>query len=380
MVRTYRFRLYPTERQQETLDGILRLACWLYNRALDYRRKRWNESRETVTYMQQAAMWRAWRNEEPDDNPLRLLNMSAGQQVLRRLDSAYRQFFKGERGRPRFQRASHFNSVNYKPGDGAQIKNNRLYVQNVGLVRVRWHRDTPETGTLKNIVIVRKPSGWYALLQYELPEPQPEKSTAPPAGIDVGITHALALSDGAVVDSPHPLQKSLRKLRVLQRAVARKPKGSANRRKAITRLARLHEHIDNQRRDFWHKVTRQLVSTYGALALEDLPLGFMLQNDTLALAAHDIGLGMFRELLDYKAVEAGVEVSAVNPRNTSQLCSGCGCAVPKALSVRIHVCPECGLTLDRDVNAARNILALGRRAWALTWPVGACVAQEAPPL
>jgi putative transposase len=196
----------------------------------------------------------------------------------------------------------------------------------------------------------------------------------------VGLTHALALSDGTVVDSPRPLQQSLRKLRVLQRAVARKQPGSANRRKAVARLARLHEHIGHQRRDFWHQTARRLVNTYGALVLEDLRLGFMLQNDTLALAAHDIGLGMFRALLDYKAVEAGVEIIAVNPRNTSQVCSGCGRVVPKPLSVRVHVCPKCGLTLDRDVNAARNVLALGRRAWALTWPVGACVAQEAPPL
>lgn len=380
MIRTYRYRLYPTASQQATLDEILRLACWLYNRALDYRRKRWAESRISVTYREQAVLWRDWRNEEPDDNPLRLLNMSAGQQVLRRLDSAYRQFLKGKRGKPRFQRASHFNSVNYKPGDGAQVKHHRLYVQNVGLVRVRWHRATPVAGVLKNIVVVRKPSGWYALLQYELPEPEPAQSGAPAVGVDVGITHALALSDGTLVDSPRPLKRALRKLRVLQRAVARKQKGSANRRKAVARLARLHEHIDHQRRDFWHQTTRRLVNTYGALVLEDLRLGFMLQNDTLAQAAHDVGLGMFRELLDYKAVEAGVEVIAVNPRNTSQWCSGCGCVVPKSLSIRVHVCPECGLTLDRDVNAARNLLALGRRVWALTWPGGACVAQEAPPL
>ena len=379
MLRSYRYRLYPTQAQQDRLQEILWIACWLYNRALDYRRKRWNESRRSVWYPEQAAMWRDWRNEEPDENPLRLLNMSAGQQVLRRLDRAYRQFLKGERGKPRFQKASHFNSVNYKPGDGAKVKNNRLYVQNVGLVKVRWHRQLPE-GKLKNIVIVRKPSGWHVLLQVDLPEQPVEKSAKPPVGIDVGITHALALSDGSTCDSPQHLKQSLSKLRVLQRSVSRKKKGSKNWRKAAQKVARLHEHIANQRADWWHKITRHLVDHYGAIVLEDLSLKFMLQNGHLARSAHDVGLGMFRRLLDYKAVEAGVRVVAVNPHNTSQACSGCGSIVKKDLSVRLHVCPDCGLTLDRDVNAARNILWLGRSQLALTCPVGERVAREAHPL
>lgn len=357
MIRTYRYRLYPTDSQQEMLEEILWAACWLYNRSLDYRRKRWNESRRSVTYSEQAGMWRDWRNEEPENNPLRLLNMSAGQQVLRRLDSNYKQFLKGARGFPRFKKAARFNSVNYKPGDGASIKDTRLYIQNAGLIKVRWHRELPD-GKLKNIVVLRKPSGWYVLFQIDIPKPPVEKSIKPPVGVDMGITHALALSDGTLFDSPKSLQASLKKLRVLQRSVARKKKGSQNRRKAVQKVARLHEHIANQRADWWHKTTRCLVDTYGAIALEDLSLKFMLQNGHLSRSAHDVGLGMFRTMLDYKANQAGVGIVTVNPRNTSQVCSGCGSIVLKDLSVRVHVCPECGLTLDRDVNAARNILML----------------------
>mgnify|MGYP000927464035 CR=1 FL=1 len=379
MLKTYRYRLYPTEKQQETLSEILWVACWLYNRALEYRRKRWNESRKSVTYNEQAAMWRDWRNEEPDENPLRLLNMSAGQQVLRRLDSAYRQFLKGKRGKPRFQKPSRFNSVNYKPGDGATVKANRLYVQNVGLIKVRWHRALPE-GKIKNIIVFRKPSGWYVLFQVELPEKPVEKSANPPVGVDMGISHALAISDGTFFDSPKYLHASLRKLRVLQRSLSRKKKGGKNWRKTARQIARLHEHIANQRRDWWHKTTRKLVDTYGTIVLEDLSLNFMLQNGHLSRAAHDIGLGMFQNLLTYKAIGAGCEVILVNPKNTSQACSSCGSIVLKNLSVRTHVCPYCGLVLDRDVNAALNILARGLRARALTCPVGECVALEAPPL
>jgi putative transposase len=375
MWRSYRYRLYPTKTQRDTLAEVLWVACWLYNRALDYRRRRWNESRKSVTYSEQAGMWRDWRN-EPGENSLRLLNMSAGQQVLRRLDRTYRQFLKGDRGRPRFRRPARFNSLNYKPGDGASLKHNRLYIQNVGLIKVRWHRALPE-GRLKNIVVVRKPSGWFVLLQVDLPGQPIEKSANSPIGVDVGLAHALALSDGTTFDSPKYLQASLRRLRVLQRSLARKKRGGKSRRKAVQKVARLHEHIANQRRDWWHRVTRQVVETYGTLVLEDLSLKFMLHSGPLSRSAHDVGLGIFRDLLAYKALEAGCEIIAVDPRNTSQACSGCGRIVLKSSSVRVHVCPDCGLTLDRDVNAARNILRLGHSRWALTYPVGESVAQEA---
>src|ERR1043166_3654121 len=116
MIRTYQYRLYPTHEQQVNLTAVLDAARWLYNRALDYRRKRWDESRYRVTYEEQSAMWREWRNEQKEDNPLRLLNMTSGQQVLRRLESAYSEFRQGKRGKPRFKGRGFFNTINYKPG------------------------------------------------------------------------------------------------------------------------------------------------------------------------------------------------------------------------------------------------------------------------
>ncbi len=358
MIRTYQYRLNPNPTQAIALDNILYAARWLYNRALDYRRKRWNESRYSVTYNEQSAMWRDWRNEQPEDNPLRLLNMSAGQQVLRRLDTAYREFKQGKRGKPRFKGQHFFNTVNYKPGDGAGLQNGWLYIQNVGLIYVNWHRELPQ-GMLKNIILTRKPSGWYASFQVECADVEVKPSENSPVGIDMGIYHALALSDGTVIDSPQYLKQSLKRLKRLQRKVARRKKGSTGRKEAVKILAKEHEHIANQRRDWWHKVTFWLVATYGIIVLEDLQLAFMLRNEKLSRAAHDISLGMFRDILDYKAIKAGVPVVRVNPRHTSQQCSGCGEMVPKALSVRVHTCPYCGFTVDRDVNAALNILGLG---------------------
>jgi putative transposase len=360
MVRTYKHRLYPTPEQEAALGNLLWVACWLYNAALSYRRQRWRESRRRVTYFEQAAMWRDWRNEDPDENPLRILNMTAGQQVLRRLDHAFRAFFRGQRGYPRFKQLRYFNSLNYKPGDGSALHGRKLYVQNVGRITVRWHRVLPD-GKLKNIILLHKPSGWYVCFQVQLPTRVPKTHLGPAIGLDMGIRHALALSDGTVFDSPQYLKQSLKKLRRLQRTVARRKKGSQGRRKAVHQLAKQQEHISNQRRDWWHKITHHLVDAYGKVVLEDLQLSFMLQNGHLSRAVYDVGLGMFRELLDYKAMEAGVAVVAVNPAYTSQICSGCGGMVPKGVSVRVHACPACGLMLDRDINAAVNILSAGTR-------------------
>ena len=152
-------------------------------------------------------------------------------------------------------------------------------------------------------------------------------------------------------------------------------KGSSRRRKAVRQLARQHERIASQRRDWWHKVTTWLVENYSVIAVEELNLAFMLRNGSLSRHAHDVSLGIFRELLGYKAIEAGVEIVAVNPAYTSQVCSACGCIVEKKLSERTHNCPECGFTADRDVNAALNILyRSGRDRQAPTWDGGPCVA------
>jgi putative transposase len=197
-------------------------------------------------------------------------------------------------------------------------------------------------------------------------------------GIDAGLQSLLATHDGQLLDNPRWLRSSLKKLRFAQRTVARRKKGSQRRRKAVRQVARLHEHIANQRRDFWHKITTTLTSRYSLIAVEDLNLDFMIQNHHLSLSASDAALGMFFQFLNSKAEEAGCQVVEVNPFRTSQRCSGCGEIVHKDLSVRVHHCPHCQLELDRDVNAARNILnlalaPLGRSGQDLTWLVTAGV-------
>jgi putative transposase len=396
MIRTYKYRLYPTRAQTAALNELLEITRQFYNYALQYRRERWQESRCAVTYNEQAAMWRDWRNETPDDNPLRLLNMSAGQQLLRRLDKAYREFLKGKRGRPRFKGKNRFHALEFRHGDGCKLKLGErvlFYVQNVGDIKVKFHRPLPEGATIQHIVLTRSCRKWYICLQLELPDLAPRAHDGDDfvaggdidplrgqnhVGVDVGLLSLLALSNGATVDNPRWMRQTLSKLRRAQRRLSRRKRGSHRRRKAAFQVARLHEKVTNQRGDFWHKETRKLASTYSLIAIEDLTLGFLTQNGHLALSAHDAALGTFRQILGNKVEETGSQLVPVNPQYTSQVCSGCGAFVPKDLSVRIHACPHCGLTIDRDVNAARNILKralerLGLSRQDGTWAVAPCV-------
>jgi putative transposase len=259
-----------------------------------------------------------------------------------------------------------------------------FYVQSVGEMRMCFHRALPPGAVLKHVVLKNVNGRWYACIMLELPQAQPEHSTACPelvegtgkaVGIDVGLKSLATLSSGEYIENPRHLRGSLAKLRRLQRAASRQVKGSHRQRKSYARVARLSEQIACQRADYLHKLSRRLVVEHDLIAIENLNLGFMNHNRHLALSSHDAGFGLLRQMLAYKAEEAGIAIITVNPANTTQACSRCGKIVPKDLSVRVHECPDCGLVLDRDVNAARNILSLalnplGRLAKPYRDPLG----------
>lgn len=379
---TYKYRLYPRNAQERALDFLLWQGRTVYNAALEQRITVYQETGKGVSYFQQWEHFRDLRHENPDT--LGQLNATCMQQMLRRLDKAFAAFFRrlkaGETpGFPRFKGRHQFKSLEFKPGDGCKLRfDDRsralLYVQNAGEIKVKFHRPLPDEATIKHIVVKRSVGKWYVTLMLDLPDQAPIEHPGPAVGIDMGLHSLLALSDGHLTDNPRWLRQSLAKLRVVQRRKERRKKGSARRRKAAFQEAKLHEHIRNQRRDFWHKVTRALVDAYGLIALEDLTLAFMTANHHLALSAHDASLGLFQQLLAYKAENAGTQVVTVNPAYTSQMCSGCGVMVKKDLSVRTHQCPHCGLVLDRDLNAARNVLTLALDS-ARTGPSGVNVAR-----
>jgi putative transposase len=380
MKRTYKYRLCPNHAQDKALDFLLWQGRNLHNAALEQRIKVYQGTGKGISYPEQWAHFRDERNANPET--LGKLNATSVQQMLRRLDKSFSAFFRrlkaGEKpGFPRFKGRNRFHSLEYRHGDGCRLRTDGkgqtlFYIQNVGQIKVKYHRPIPNLSEIKHVILKRSLDEWYVCLSLDMPDPEPVIHDGPAVGVDVGLKGLLALSDGTTVDNPRWMRGNLRKLRVAQRRLSRRKKGSNRRRKAARQVARLYERITNQRRDFWHKTTRRMVDTYGLIAIEGLTLNFLTQNSHLSLSAHDAGLGEFRQLLDYKAEEAGSQVVTVNPRNTSQVCSGCGKVVPKKLSVRIHACPACGLIEDRDVNAARNILKLALSE-ARTGPSGANV-------
>lgn len=365
MLRTYQYLLRPTAEQEVALDFLLWQGRKVWNEALQQRIEAYEQHGQTFTSMDQFPYFRDLRHANPDT--LGKLNATCMNKVLRRLDKAFQAFFRrvkaGKKlGFPKFKDRKRFNSLELKYGNGCKLWMNEgritFYVMNVGEMRMSYHRPVPEEAKIKMAVIKRVAGRWYSNLQIELPDPVIERiPTGESVGIDPGLLSLVALSNGVTVEHPRYLKESLAKLRRLQRKAARQVKGSNRQKQTYQQIAKLNHHVANQRRDFWHKLTRDLAERYDLIAVEDLRVAFMNQSKYLSRSSYDAGLGMLKPMLAYKVEETGAKLILVNPKNTTQTCSGCGEKVKKSLRVRIHDCPSCGLKIDRDVNAARNVLA-----------------------
>lgn len=378
MRRSYKYRLYPNRSQAQVLGAMLESHRRLYNLALRERRDVYEVEKRSVTYGEQSGRFKETRKVAPG---FTALNFSSAQATLRRLDKAFRSFFRrvnsGEApGYPRFKPEDRFRTVEFPSyGDGCRLKETgssaRLYLQNIGHIKVKLHR--PVEGIIKTVSVKRACRKWYVIFSCDLGNAPEASGDGSEVGIDLGLKAFIVTSDGESVEPPRYYRESQKKLRRAQRSVSRKKKGSGRRRKAREQVARLHEKTANQRRDFHHKQARRLVDTHGLIAHEALNIEGMART-RLAKATHDAGWASFLNILSYKAEEAGTRVVAVDPRNTTQWCSVCGALpeIKKALSERVHECP-CGYVADRDVNAALNILRLGRSLQDETWRVGACV-------
>jgi putative transposase len=377
MRKSFKYRIYPTRAQADAMAQMLETHRRLYNDALAERKATYEQEQRIVKYGEQSAQLKATRQTNPF---LAQTNFSSCQATLRRLDKAFQAFFRrvkaGEKkvGYPRFKGRHRFDTVEFPAyGDGCKLDGMRVYFQHVGSVKVKLHR--PVEGCIKTVSFKREPDGWHVVFSCELPDVELTTDNASTVGIDMGLQSFLVTSDGEKVEPPKFYRRAQGQLRKAQRVLSRRQKGSHRRHKARQRVAKLHQHIANQRKDFHHKTARALVNRYGTVVHEALNVKGIART-RLAKSTQDAGWAQFLSILASKAVEAGSQVVAVNPRNTSQVCSECGALpdVPKTLSVRVHQCPHCGYTADRDLNAARNIHRLGRSRQALTWPNGACVA------
>jgi putative transposase len=374
--KAFKYRLYPNRSQTEALDEMLETHRRLYNSSLEERREVYEAEKRTVSYGEQSGKLKEARKSNPH---LAATNFSSTQATLRRLDRAFRTFFRrvkaGEGpGYPRFKGRDRFRLVEFPSyGDGCRLrKNRRLYLQHIGHIKVKLHR--PVEGKVKTVSVKRSRGKWYAVFVCDVGEAPTATGEGKAVGIDLGLKSFFATSDGEAVESPRYYQNSQKKLRRAQRSLSRKKKGSNRRRKARERVSRLHEKTANQRQDFHHKQARKLVGGYNLIAYEALNVGGIART-RLAKSVHDASWARFLDILASKAEEAGVRVVAVDPKNTTQACSRCGALpqIKKTLSVRVHNCISCGYVADRDVNAAENILRLGRSLQDATWRVGACV-------
>ncbi len=376
MRKTFRYRLYPTKTQTAALTAQLREACNLYNAALQERIEHWRLAGKSINYFHQANQLKEIRAEGYNE----LTNFSCCQDVLRRLDKAFKAFFRrvkaGETpGFPRFKPHQRFDSITFPSyGDGSRLLDSgKLRVQGIGEIKVKLHR--PIAGTIKTVTLKREAGKFYACFSVECEAiPLPLSSEA--IGIDVGLTSFAVLADGTEIENPCHYRKAQAKLRIAQRRVARRKKGGKGRKKAVTILRGASLHVSNQRNDFQNKISTAIIAQYGLIAIEALNIKG-LASGMLAKSVHDAAWGGFFQKLAYKAESAGRVLVEVDPRGTSQRCSGCGVEVRKTLKDRWHDCPACGLSVPRDYNSAMEVLRLGLSRVAPTWAVMPCVATEA---
>ncbi len=360
MIKTYQYRIYPTFRQSKILLTWLETLRNLYNQGLSWRKEVYNKTGDTVNWVTQANALPELKQASPFWSSV---HSDVLQDTLRRLDKAYQAFFRrvkaGEApGFPRFKGAGRYRSMTFSHLSKNLIRNirkriARIVVPKIGHVTIRYHRPLPD-GKIKHLTIQRKASGWYANIAVEIPDVL-EVEVKTTIGIDVGIESFLTTSDGDKVHNPQYFRKSEKQLTKAQRVLSRREKGSVRYGKQRLHIAKAHEHIVNQRRDFHYKTAHWLFAQCEEVAVEELKISNMVKNHHLAKSISDAAWGNFRLILQSKAANAGKQLTKVDPKYTSQKCSRCDSIVPKSLSVRVHDCLDCGLVLDRDHNAAINI-------------------------
>ena len=360
--KTYKEKLRPTPAQVRALGEVLWHCRTLYNTALEQRITAWERCHVTVSRFAQEAELKAIRAAMPE---YAAIHSHVLQDVLARLDKTSQAFLRrrqcGEKaGFPRFKGRTRSRSFTFKEyGNGARLDNGSRVLSKIGRIGVHWSR--PLEGTPKTVTISREADGWYVAISCADVPVRPLPPTGQETGIDLGLEAFATLATGERIHAPSAYRRAERHLAKCQRRVSRRKRRSHRRRKAVNVLARAHQQVQRQRRDFHHKAALALVQQYDVIYHEDLRVANMTRNHHLAKSIADAGWSAFLAILSFKAASAGREVVAVDPAFTSQACSGCGVIVHKGLSVRWHACPDCGTSLHRDENAARNIQWRGQR-------------------
>jgi putative transposase len=339
MQKTYKYRLYPNPSQEAKMNATLEGCRIFYNLLLEQRIKAWRESRKNLSAYDQMKMHSGCSKE-----------IGIYSQILQRiaiqLDGAFKNFYRRPKcGFPRFKGKNRLDSFCF-PQNGWKLEKDKITISKIGTINIILHR--PLKGKIKQLIIKKWNNQWYACFSVET-EPKDYGTATEAVGIDVGIKKFAVFSDGTEIENPRFFKRDQKELARVQRN---------KNKKAITII---HQRICNRRLDFTHQLTTKIVKNYSEIFVEKLNKKGMKSFREINRALSDVAWGKFRELLKYKAEEAGRVYKELNPANTTRKCYNCGNIVKKQLKNRWHFCPRCGISIDRDLNAALNLLALGHQ-------------------
>jgi putative transposase len=373
MIKTFKYRLYPSKKVQKTLSKTLDICRITYNNILEQRIELYKSENKSLSQFDVNNILTKDKESNPD---LSLIYSQVLQNVSKRVHLAYQSFFRRVKqgtekpGFPRFKSYNRYDSFTYpQVTKGFKIVDNWLHLNKIGKIQIKLHRDL--IGDIKTCTVKRSNTGkWFVYFSTECDQ-QPLEELDNEVGIDLGLKTFAVFSDGNEIENPKFFIESEKRLKKIQSKFSKATKGSLERKKQGKVLCKVHEKVSNQRDNFCHQVSLKIIDNYQVICVEDLNIKKMMKveeykdglDKKIKTQRHknigDVSWGKIIEYLKYKAEDAGRLLISVNPRNTSKMCSDCGTLVEKKITDRVHKCPHCGLVMDRDLNASLNILRLG---------------------
>ncbi len=368
MLKSFKYRLRPTKKQEKVLLAHIEECRLLYNQLVCARVQAWESKNKSLSRHDQTKTIPLMKQQRL---AFKQVYSQVLQQVSTRVDLAFKAFFRrvkaraktGEKaGFPRYKGQNRYDSITYPQfSKGCRLDDKGLRLGKIGCIRIVQHR--PLEGMPKSCTVTRTATGkWFATISCDIGDISKKADAGSAVGIDVGLNSFAVTSDGQKIANQRFFRKEQKTLAKAQRkwdAVKKRPKTDAVREKRRKVIARVHERIRNKRHNFAHQESRKMVNRHSFIAVEKLKVKKMQKNRRLSKSIADVAWSLFRHCLEYKAEEAGIGFKAVKPEYTTQDCSACGHREKKALSQRVHNCKACGYTADRDHNASINILTLG---------------------
>jgi putative transposase len=364
MRKAFKYRIYLTKGQRRLLEQQLEACKWVYNETLAVRKHTYELTGQSLSWHETKAMLPAWKEAH---SWLKVAHSQVLQNVTERVHLAFQSYFRRVRegaeepGYPRFKGKGHYDSITYPQyGNGVQVRGDTLLLSKIGAVHMVLHR--PIEGTPKTVTLSRSRTGkWFVCFSCDAVQPRTLEPNNSAIGIDMGLESFATFSNEQKIANPRFYRRDEADLkRVQQRKdVAKNVKNWTENAKQKAILAKIHERIANRRSDFAHQLSRAVVNHFDTIVFEELAPLEMGKSRGMRKSIRDVAWSQFIQMTICKAEEAGSSIILVDPRNTSKMCSQCGTLVQKSLSDRVHDCPECGLVMNRDVNAAINILHRG---------------------